>query len=98
MTEGKMDDIATNLLTLQTFCSDGKEVNVLDGYQEAELLCEEGKGCLTHMWFGGDWPVFEKTRIRIYADGEQQPSIDMELGLGHGYGFGDNAAPWGSAR
>ncbi len=78
---------------LKTFSSIGKELSVLDGYNEAELLRHEGKGCLTHMWFGGDWPGYHKTRIRIYVDGETQPSIDMELGMGHGVGFGDSAAP-----
>jgi hypothetical protein len=83
---------------LKTFCTSGKEVYVLNGYREAELLRHDGKGCLTHMWFGGDWPGYERTRIRVYVDGEKTPSIDMQLGLGHGYGFGDDAAPWGSSR
>ena len=38
---------------------------------------------------------YERTRIRIYVDGEEIPSIDMELGLGHGVGFADSDAPWG---
>ena len=83
---------------LKTFCGVGKQLAVLDGYREAELLRHPGKGCLTHMWFGGAWPGYEKTRIRIYVDGESRASIDMELGLGHGYGFGDKAAPWGSEK
>ena len=62
------------------------------------MLCQEGKGCLTHMWFGGDWTAFEKTRLRVYVDGETFPSIDMEMGLGHGYGFGGDAAPWGTEK
>jgi hypothetical protein len=36
------------------------------------------------MWFGGNWPGYEPTRIRVYVDGEENPSIEMELGLGHG--------------
>lgn len=84
--------------SLKTFCTIGKEVSVLDGYGEAELLYHEGKGCLTHMWFGGDWPGYEKTRLRVYVDNEASPSIDMEMGLGHGCGFGDEAAPWGSEK
>jgi len=92
------DTTGIDLSSLQTFSSIGKEVDVLDGFREAELLCEEGKGCLTHMWFGGDWPGYERIRLRIYVDGELQPSIDMEMGLGHGYGFGDDAAPWGSEK
>jgi hypothetical protein len=87
-----------DLSKLKTFSSAGKELPVLDGYNETELLRHEGKGCLTHMWFGGDWPGYHKTRIRIYVDGKTQPSIDMELGLGHGVGFGDSAAPWGSEK
>ena len=87
-----------NFLSLDTFSAIGKEVSVLDDYREAELLSEEGPGCLTHMWFGGDWPAYEKTRLRVYVDGETRPSIDMEMGLGHGYGFGDGAAPWGTEK
>ena len=88
------DDVAS----LETFCAIGKEVTVLNGYREAELLSETGQGCLTHMWFGGDWRGFEKTRLRVYVDGETHPSIEMEMGLGHGYGFGDTAAPWGTEK
>ncbi|MGA2501708.1 MAG: hypothetical protein ABSH20_28545, partial [Tepidisphaeraceae bacterium] len=87
-----------DLTKLKTFCAIGKERPDLDGYKEAELLRQEGKGCLTHMWFGGDWPGYDRTRLRIYVDGEEQPSIDMELGLGHGVGFGETAAPWGSEK
>ncbi len=83
---------------LTMFSTIGKESRVLAGGKEAELLRHQGKGCLTHMWFGGDWPGYEKTRIRVYVDGEKTASIDMELGLGHGYGFGEAAAPWGGER
>jgi hypothetical protein len=37
---------------------------------------------LDHMWFGGGFSHFLKPRLRIYVDGEETPSIDMELGLG----------------
>lgn len=84
--------------TLKTFSVIGKERPVLNGYKEAELLSHTGKGCLTHMWFGGDWPGYDRTVIRVYVDGEKYPSIEMELGLGHGVGFGDDAAPWGSEK
>jgi hypothetical protein len=83
---------------LKTFCTSGKESSALDGYQEAELLRHKGRGCLTHMWFGGDWAGYEKTRIRVFVDDEPAPSIDMELGLGHGYGFGEEKATWGSEK
>ena len=49
--------------------------------KEAELFRHDGKGRLTH--------------IRIYEDGENNASIDMELYLGHGIGFGDEFAPRG---
>ena len=81
--------------SLKTFSVAGKEATVLNGYKEAELISHDGRGCLTHMWFGGDWSGYEKTRIRIYVDGDKTPSIDMQLGLGHGVGFGDPAGPMG---
>ncbi|MGA2542110.1 MAG: DUF2961 domain-containing protein [Verrucomicrobiota bacterium] len=91
-------DSGVDVAKLKTFCSIGKGLPVLNGYQEAQLLRQEGKGCLTHMWFGGDWPGYDRTCLRVYVDGEAQPSIAMELGLGHGVGFGDTAAPWGSEK
>ncbi len=87
-----------DVASLKPFCVAGKERSVLNKYHEAEILRHNGKGCLTHMWFGGDWPGYHHTRIRVYVDGEGEPSIDMELGLGHGCGFGDNGAPWGGAK
>src|SRR5579863_6688165 len=73
----------------KTFGTAGKELHVLGGGKEAELFRRDGAGCLTHMWFGGDFPGYERTCIRVYVDGEAVASIDMELGLGHGIGFGD---------
>jgi hypothetical protein len=87
-----------DLSTLKTFGTMGKEVTPLSADKEAELFRHDGKGCLTHIWFGGDWKGCEKTRIRVYVDGEEKPSIDMELYLGHGIGFGDEFSPWGIAR
>jgi len=83
---------------LKSFGTSGKEQRVFAGGKEAELLYHEGNGCLTHMWFGGDWPGYDRTRIRVYVDGETSASINMELFMGHGIGFGDAAAPWGTAR
>ena len=71
---------------------------LLSALQATPTFHHEGKGCLTHMWFGGGWKGCDKTRIRIYVDGETSASIDMELYLGHGIGFGDESAPWGVAR
>lgn len=83
---------------LKTFGNMGKQLRVLEGGKEAELYRHEGRGCLTHMWFGGDWPGYGRTRLRVYVDGEAKASIDMELMLGHGIGFEDDAAPWGVER
>lgn len=87
-----------DVAALKTFSVMGKEDEILEAGKEVELLRHDGKGCLTHMWFGGDWPSYDKTVLGIYVDGEERPSIAMELGLGHGVGFGDNAAPWGSEK
>ena len=91
-------DSQIDLSKLKTFCSIGKQLSVLNGYKEAELLHHDGTGCLTHMWFGGDWPGYNKTVLRVYVDGEPRPSIEMEMGLGHGVGFDDTNAPWGSEK
>ena len=82
---------------LETFGTAGKE-GMLYPDREVVLLQHEGGGCLTQMWFGGDWPGYDRTRIRFYVDGEAKASIAMELFLGHGIGWGDPSAPWGSAR
>ncbi len=76
----------------------GKELAVLSGGREAELYQFDGAGCITHMWFGGSWPGYDKTRIRFYVDGESTASIDMELFMGHGIGHAEPAAPWGNEK
>lgn len=83
---------------LKTFGTMGKEQKVLEKDKEVELFNYEGRGSLTHMWFGGGFKTLGQTRLRIYVDGEEQPSIDMELYLGHGIGFNDPGAPWGIER
>jgi hypothetical protein len=83
---------------LQTFGTAGKQLNPLSADKEAELFSHQGKGCLTQMWFGGQFQNQAHTRIRVYVDGETTASIDMELFLGAGIGFGDEAAPWGSEK
>ena len=79
---------------LKTFSVMGKEEEILEAGKEVELLRHDGKGCLTHMWFALD----ERVRIRVYVDGEKQPSIDMALDLGHGYSFGGPSEPFGNAK
>jgi hypothetical protein len=95
---GAVADSRIDFTKLKTFSAVGKQLPVLNGYKEAELLDHGGRGCLTHMWFGGDWPGYNKTMIRVYVDGETKPSIEMEMGLGHGIGFDDSHAPWGSEK
>lgn len=85
-----------DISTLKTFGTMGKELKILKIEQETELFKHEGKGCLTHMWFGGDLNDHEDMIIRVYVDGEKKASIDMELFLGHGIGFKDRYAPWGT--
>ncbi len=80
---------------LKTFSVAGKQKTVLSASKEAVLFERKGPGCLTHQWYGGDWPQYNQTRVRFYVDDEAHPSIDMEYGLGHGVGFDDTAAPWG---
>jgi len=82
----------------RTFGTAGKEKAVLKLGVEAELFRHNGKGFLTHMWFGGDFKNYGLTRLRIYIDGEKEASIDMELMMGHGIGFQDESAPWGVER
>ena len=84
--------------SLKTFGTAGKQLSPLSVDKEAELFRYDGKGCLTHMWFGGQWKRSGYTRIRIYVDGETDASIDMELFMGTGIGFGDEFAPWGSEK
>jgi len=83
---------------LTTFGTMGKAVYPLEGGREAELFHHAGRGCLTHMWFGGSWEGYGRLRLRVYVDGEADASIDMELHLGHGIDFQDDAAPWGTRR
>ncbi len=87
-----------NMKSYKTFGTMGKEQRPLSKSEEAVLLEYEGKGCLTHMWFGGDFKSFGQTRLRIYVDGEKTASIDMKLYLGHGIGFNDPGPPWGTDR
>ena len=51
---------------LKTFGTMGKEVRPLSKSKEAELFSHTGKGCLTHMWFGGAFKDHEYTEIKIY--------------------------------
>jgi len=83
---------------MRNFGTMGKQRQLLPAGIETELFRYSGHGSLTHMWFGGAFPNYGLTRIRVYVDDEAQPSIDMELMMGIGIGFQDEAAPWGIER
>jgi len=89
-----MEGFASEVGELQPIGTIGKGQRVLKGGKEALLFEHQGAGCLTHFWFGGNFKGVENTRIRYYVDGEEIPSIDMDLYMGHGIGFNDNQAPW----
>lgn len=86
--------LAAEIDSIEPIGTMGKGVKVLGGGKEAVLFEHEGKGCLSHFWFGGAFDGEERTRIRYYVDGEETPSIDMELYPGHGIGFNEKHAPW----
>ncbi|WP_117879657.1 DUF2961 domain-containing protein [Aureibaculum luteum] len=90
------NDTTHSMDSLKTFGTMGKELKVLKKGSETELFSYQGKGCITHMWFGGQ--ELKHIDIKIYVDGEVQPSIDMEMYLGHGIGFKDDFSPWGTER
>lgn len=85
---------ASEVGALQPIGMIGKGEHVLGGGKEALLFEHQGTGCLSHFWFGENFKGVEDTRIRYYVDGEESPSIDMQLYRGHGIGFNDNHAPW----
>jgi len=72
----------------------GKAQAVLVDRQEAVLFEYKGAGTLNHFWIGGNSTEIEDARIRYYIDGEEVPSINMDLYLGHGIGFNNQTAPW----
>jgi len=88
--------LAREVDNLSPISTMGKGQRVLGGGTEAILFEHQGEGTLTHFWFGGNFKGVEDTRIRYYVDGEEVPSIDMDLYMGHGIGFNDNHAPWTS--
>ena len=83
---------AAFLATLKTWSATRKGAYILRPNTEVTLVDHKGSGCLTYMWFAME----ERTRIRIYVDGETKPSIDMASDIGAGYGFGGSPAPVGS--
>lgn len=62
-----LSDNATARATIesvQAIGTMGKGERVLQGDEEAVLFEHQGKGCLSHFWFGGNFEGVEDTRIR----------------------------------
>lgn len=97
--DGKAETVQPQALiaSASTFTCVGKQEKPFLEHREAVIGEKSGSGYLDHMWFGGSFPHFSRLRVRIYVDGEEIPSIDMEVGLGVGVGFDDPSAPWGTA-
>jgi hypothetical protein len=72
---------------LESFSTMGKQSEILQSGNEELLYEKEGKGLLHHMWFGGSFDGIENTIIRIYVDGEKEPSIEMKLSEGFANGY-----------
>jgi len=53
-------------------------------------------GALTHFWMTGE-PICDDVLIRVFIDGEQQPSLEFTPAMAAGTGFDDDQAPWGTA-
>lgn len=83
-----------NVDELKTFSVMGKQSKLLWDRKEKILLKKEGKGVLHHMWFGGQ---VVGVVIKVYVDGEEKPSIEMDMHLGHSTGF-KNKDKWGVGR
>lgn len=67
---------------LESFSTMGKQSEILESGEEELLYEKKGKGLLHHMWFGGGFEGIENTVIRIYIDGEKEPSIEMKMSEG----------------
>jgi carbohydrate esterase-like sialic acid-specific acetylesterase len=65
----------SNVESLKTFGTMGKELRVLKKKEETELFKYEGKGCISHMWFGGSFKEVEYTDIRVYVDADENPQF-----------------------
>jgi hypothetical protein len=72
------------------------------GAQETALFNRSGAGAgsVTSMWFTGDldWAAFGLTRVRVYVDGETDPSVSFQLLMAVGVGFNEPVLkPWGES-
>lgn len=67
---------------LESFSTMGKQSEILQSGNEEVLYTKKGKGLLHHMWFGGGFEGIENTVIRVYVDGEKEPSLEMKMSEG----------------
>jgi hypothetical protein len=72
----------------------------IDPGQTATLAQIEGSGCITHIWFtiaSGEPEFPRKLVLRMYWDGEQNPSVEAPVGdffcVGHGMQRNVNSLP-----
>lgn len=58
---------------------------------ETATLCEvDGEGCLQHFWFGGK--ISHSFILRIYWDGQENPSVEAPLSAFFGWAYDENYA------
>lgn len=93
-------DVGPDMRSFSSAIKDGQ----IAGNQE-KVLYEHNTGqpgVITEQWFTGQNVMDERMRIRIYVDGETEPSIDFQLLLAHGIGFTEALElpniPWGTRR
>ncbi len=61
------------------YCNKGEEIEVFS--------YDSGPGVVTEQWFTG-WGCFgPNTIVRYFIDGDESPTIEMNLYVGHGIGF-----------
>ena len=65
-------------------CTANKEISLFE--------YTKGPGVITEQWFTGKGCIDETTIVRYYVDGDELPSIEVNLYLAHGIGF-PNKAP-----
>lgn len=79
-----------NAKDLESFSTMGKQSEILTSGNEELLYEKKGKGMLHHMWFGGGFDGIENTVIRVYVDGEKEPSIEMKMSEGFANAYHSN--------
>lgn len=79
---------------MRTFGDARKGMSVTSS--ETLLYNRTGAGVVSLMWFTGElvWPTFGNTRVRVYVDGEAEPSISFEILMAVGQSQ-PTLSPWG---